>query len=396
MRIAIFAETFLPKWDGVANTICHLLEYLAAEGHESLMIAPEGAPDRYADTPILGQPCFALPWYPALRLVAPRPNLGLEIHEFRPDIIHLVNPALLGACGLRRAREANVPVVASYHTDLPGYLDKYNLAAFRDFVWNYFRWIHNQADLNLCPTATVKRQLEAQGFERMEIWGRGVDCSRFTPDKRQREWRERLSAGHPQAPLLVYVGRLAFEKRVDVLRAVMSDLPDVRLAIVGDGPERPALEALFAGTNTVFTGVLRGDELACAYAAGDIFVFPGENETFGNVVLEAMASGLPVLVAAHGGLRDHTHNGHNGFQFEPGNGAQLATLVRWLLADPSYRARLASNALAYARAMTWQGNLDGLMARYEHLVRARRREWPVEGGFSGATGAPACKATSSA
>lgn len=374
MRVAIFAETFLPKWDGVANTTCHLLDHLAARGHESLMIAPEGAPASYANTPILGRPCFALPMYPALRLVTPRPGLGSEILDFKPDIVHLVNPALLGISGLHRAREAGVPVVASYHTDLPGYLEKYNLTAFRDFVWNYFRWLHNQADLNLCPTRFIRRQLAERGFERLEIWGRGVDSQVFRPARRSRLWRERLTAGHPDAPLLVYVGRLAIEKRVEVIRPVLEELPHVRLAVIGDGPERARLEGVFAGTNTVFTGYLTGDDLPDAYAAGDVFVFPGENETFGNVVLEAMASGLPALVASHSGLKDHTRNGWNGFQFEPGNGAQLATLVRWLLSDPDYRARLAANALDYARGLTWEQNLDGLIGHYERLVATRRRD----------------------
>ena len=376
MRIAIFAETFLPKWDGVANTVCHLLDHLAERGHESMMIAPEGAPERYAETRILGRPCFPLPMYPALRLVAPRPNLGAEIFAFRPDIVHLVNPALLGVSGLHRAREAGVPVVASYHTDLPGYLEKYNLTVFRDFVWNYFRWLHNQADLNLCPTRFIQRQLEERGFERVRIWGRGVDSRLFNPARRSRIWRDRLTNGHPEALLLLFVGRLAIEKRVDVLRPILDSLPDVRLAIVGDGPERDNLEALFAGTNTVFTGCLRGEDLADAYAAGDIFTFAGENETFGNVVLEAMASGLPVLVAAHSGLRDHTHNGTNGFQFEPGNAAQLTTLVRWLMTDPQYRTQLAAGAVAYARRLTWESNLDGLLAEYERTIENAREAAP--------------------
>lgn len=212
--------------------------------------------------------------YPALRLVTPRPGLGTEILDFKPDIVHLVNPALLGISGLHRAREAGVPVVASYHTDLPGYLEKYNLTAFRDFVWNYFRWLHNQADLNLCPTRFIRRQLADHGFERLEIWGRGVDSHVFTPERRSLI-ALKLTNGHINAPLLLYVGRLAVEKRVEVLRPLLTELPDVRLAIVGDGPERGRLEALFAGTNTVFTGYLRGDDLTAAYAAGDIFVFPG-------------------------------------------------------------------------------------------------------------------------
>lgn len=372
MRVAIFAETFLPKWDGIANTTCRLLEHLAERQVETLMFAPEGAPARYAATPIIGQPCFPLPFYPELRLAQPRAGLGAELADFAPDVVHLINPALMGIAGLRRAKELGVPVVASYHTDIPGYLDKYNLQLFRDFVWGVFRWIHNQADLNLCPSPWIQRQLCDQGFRRVGIWGRGVDCQLFNPSRRSAAWRERLTEGHPEAPLLIYAGRLALEKRIDVLRPVLDEVPGVRLAVLGDGPERASLAAMFAGTPTVFTGKLDGEDLAAAYAAGDIFTFPGENETFGNVVQEAMASGLPCLVAAHSGLRDRVRNGVDGFQFEPGNSAQLATLVRWLLSDDDFRNELAANALAFARTQTWEANLDGLQAQYEGLVATRR------------------------
>lgn len=373
MRVAIFAETFLPKWDGIASTTCRLLEHLERRGVESLMFAPEGAPARYAGTPIIGEPCFPLPFYPELKLAQPRAGLGDELADFRPDVVHVINPALMGAAGLRRARELDVPVVASYHTDIPGYLEKYNLTLFRELLWGVFRWLHNQADLNLCPTEWIRRQLVGQGFERVDIWGRGVDCDLFCPARRDRTWRERLTGGHPDAPLLIYAGRLALEKRIDVLRPVLDAVPQVRLAILGDGPERANLEALFAGTPTVFTGKLDGTDLAAAYAAGDIFTFPGENETFGNVVQEAMASGLPCLVAAHSGLRDRVRNGVDGFQFEPGNSAQLATLVRWLLRDADFRAELAAGALSFARTRTWEANLDGLLDKYAAVAATRDR-----------------------
>lgn len=384
MRVAIFAETFLPKWDGVANTTCRLLEHLERHGIETLMFAPEGAPATYAATPIIGQPCFALPFYPELRLAQPRPGLGGELAGFKPDIVHLINPALMGMVALKRARELNVPVIASYHTDIPGYLDKYNLALFREFVWSVFRWIHNQADLNLCPTPWIQKQLWAQGFQRVDIWGRGVDSQIYNPCRRTDQWRKRLTGGRPEVPLLIYAGRLAIEKRVDVLRPVLAGIPGIRLAILGDGPERANLESLFAGTATVFTGRLTGEDLAAAYASGDIFVFPGENETFGNVVLEAMASGLPCLVAAHSGLRDRVRNGVDGFLFEPGNSAQLATLVRWLLQDNAYRLELGRKALAFARTQTWQANLEGLLGKYESTIDGRRignrrREMQVAG-----------------
>ncbi len=372
MRVAIFAETFLPKWDGVAHTTCRLLEHLQRRDVASLMFAPEGAPPSYAATPIVGQPCFSVPFYPELRLAQPRAGIGQELSDFRPDLVHLINPALMGMAGLKRARELGVPVVASYHTDIPGYLEKYNLTLFRDVVWGVFRWIHNQADLNLCPSPWIQRQLAEQGFERVEIWGRGVDCALFNPQRRCPTWRARLTGGQPDRPLLIYAGRLALEKRVDVLRPVLDSIPGLSLAILGDGPERARLEHLFAGTATVFTGRLSGDDLAAAYATGDIFTFPGENETFGNVVLEAMASGLPCLAAAHSGLRDRVRNGVDGFLFEPGNSAQLATLVRWLLQDNAFRADLAANALAFARTQTWQANLDALLDMYEGVLAGKQ------------------------
>jgi glycosyltransferase involved in cell wall biosynthesis len=297
--------------------------------------------------------------------------MGEELAAFRPDVVHLVNPFSMGYVGLKRAREVGAPVLASYHTDIPGYLQKYGFGLFTELGWSVFRWLHNQADLNVCPTLACREELEEHGFERVEIWGRGVDSELYHPGRRSRAWRERLTEGHPEAPLLVYVGRLAHEKRVDVVRPVLDELPHARLAIVGDGPLRDELDELFAGTNTVFTGYLRGDDLAAAYAAGDVFVFPGENETFGNVVLEAMASGLPVLAAGIGGPRDHVHSAQNGFLFEPGNSAQLVTLVRWLLMDEAFRLRLASNARAYAEGQTWESILDGLVGKYERLAAAR-------------------------
>ena len=283
MRVAIFSETFLPKWDGVANTVCHLLQHLSDQGHETLMYAPQGAPSSYANTPIIELPSYPLPWYRDLRLVPPRKGMATEIFDFAPDIVHVVNPALLGLIGMRRAHKLGVPVLASYHTDLPGYTDKYGLGLFNEPLWSYFRWVHNQADLNVCPSEFTRQELLEHGFERVEIWGRGVDTEQYSPAHRHRSWRAHLSGGHPEAPLLVYVGRLAIEKRVDVIRPVLDAFPDHRLAIVGDGPLRGELEDLFAGTNTTFTGFLQGRDLARAYAAGDVFVFPGEHETFGNV-----------------------------------------------------------------------------------------------------------------
>lgn len=371
MRVAIFAETFLPKWDGVANTLCHLLEYLAQREVPSFMFAPEGAASRYADTPIVGLPSFAFPFYRDLKLVPPLVNVEQALAAFQPDVVHLVNPAFLGLVGLRHARTLGVPVVASYHTDLPGYAEAYGVGLLRDTLWAYFRWLHNQADLNLCPSDFTRRQLASQGFERLGVWSHGVDTDLFNPCHFDPEWRHRLTGGHPSQPLLLYVGRLAPEKRVDLLRPIFKALPDARLAIVGDGPLRSELEAHFAGTDTVFTGFLTGKALSSAYASADLFVFPSASETFGNVILEAMASGLPTVAAAAGGPVDLVAHDVNGLLFPAEDIDALVTCVQRCVLHPGYRHRLRQAALTFARSQSWEIVLDKLLEDYANVVENR-------------------------
>ncbi|MFL7790968.1 MAG: glycosyltransferase, partial [Anaerolineae bacterium] len=209
-------------------------------------------------TQIVGLPCFSFPFYPGLRLVSPLVKVEKELEAFRPDLVHVVNPVFLGLAGLRHAQTMGLPVVASYHTDIPGYAERYGMPYMREPLWSYFRWIHNQADLNLCPSQFTKEELVAHRFERVRIWGRGVDTDRFSPSHRTDEWRHRLSGGDPGAPLLLFAGRLAPEKRADWLRPLLDAAPEARLAIIGDGPARSDLEELFDNTHTVFTGYLEG------------------------------------------------------------------------------------------------------------------------------------------
>ena len=380
MRIALYTETFLPKYDGVTNTLCYLLEYLAERGHASIMFAPKGAPPRYAATQIVGLTGINFPLYPELRLVPPLVGAQDELATFRPDVVLLVNPCSLGLAGLRQGRALHVPVAASYHTDLPGYAERYGFTMLRDPLWAYLRWLHNQADLNLCPSRFTQAELQEHGFERVHVWGHGVDGERFHPRHRDCAWRERLTHGHPDAPLLLYVGRLALEKRVDWLRRVLDALPEAHLAIVGDGPTRPELETLFAGTNTTFTGYLRGSDLSQAYASADVFAFPSANETFGNVVLEAMASGLPVVVPRSGGPVDHVFEGVNGILTDPADPDDLIRGVRRLVDDPLHARRLGVGARAYAETQSWDAILDSLLDNLTSLIhssryRARSAPW---------------------
>jgi phosphatidylinositol alpha 1,6-mannosyltransferase len=364
MRIALFTETFLPKVDGVVNTLCHLLDHLAQRGHRSLLFAPRGGPSYYAETKVIGLPRISMPGYPELRLVPPWVRVLPELRDFTPHIVRLVNPFTLGLTGQLAARRLGVPTVASYHTDIPGCLQRWHLGMFSPAVNAYLRMLHNRADLNLSPSRATMRMLEEKGFKDVRVWRRGVDTARFHPDKKTDAWRLRLSHGEPQKTLLLYVGRVSFEKRIDWLRPVLAALPGTRLAVVGDGPARKNLERRFSGTPTIFTGYLHGEELSRAYAAADIFVFASQYETVGNVILEAMASGLPVVAPRSGGLLDHVTHGENGLLFDPNDREDLVEAVRHLVSHPSRMRAMGSEGRKYVELHDWSSTLDALLEDY--------------------------------
>lgn len=368
MRIAIFSETFLPKVDGIVNTLCHLLEHLAVRGHEAILFAPEGGPEIYAHTPVYGFPAHPFPIYPELRFVAPTVEVKPILQEFNPDLIHIINPVSLGLTGMGYAKTMGIPLVASYHTDVPGFATRWGMGFLAEPLWGYFRLIHNQADLNLCPSRVTQRELIEHGFRRVKVWGRGVDSDLYSPTKRTVEWRRTLSGGELEKPLLLYVGRVSQEKRIDWLRPMLDVVPDVRLAIVGDGPARLELEELFAGTPTVFTGYLAGEDLASAYAVADQFVFPSANETLGNVVLEAMASGLPVVAPRSGGVLDHVEHGITGLLFDTDDTNDMIAAVRQLLEHPAYSRQLGQTGRKRVENRSWASILDKLLAEYQALL----------------------------
>ena len=369
MRIAFFTETFLPKVDGVVNTLCHLLNHLAERGHEALVFAPRGGPARFAQAEVVGLPWFPCPLYPEMRLAPPVANISPRLKSFRPDFVHVINPVMLGLAGLWLGKRLRLPIVASYHTDLPGFATRWGWGALSTTLWNYLRRLHNQANLNLCPSRYTQAELKAHGFKRVRVWGRGVDTALFHPARRSAEWRSRLSGGRPEAPLLLYVGRLAREKRVRWLGPVIEALPGARLAIVGDGPERGNLEKLFASQAVNFLGYLRGQALAQAYAAADIFVFPAANETLGNVVLEAMASGLPVIAPASGGVLDHVVDGQTGRLFAPEAQPELIAHAQDLTMDPATARALGHGGRAHAEKNTWPMVFDRLLDDYQKVLR---------------------------
>jgi glycosyltransferase involved in cell wall biosynthesis len=373
MRIALFTETFLPKLDGIVSILCLALRHLRDQGHQALVIGPPDMPTEYAGARCVGAGGPRFPLYPEVRMNLPRRRIGQALRAFRPDLVHVVNPVFLGPTGIAYARYRGLPLVASYHTDVPGYARHYGYPWGEPLLWTIFRALHNRADLNLVPSSAVLRQVRAHGFRRVRWWRRGIDTERFRPGLRDAAMRERLSGGHPGDFVILYAGRIAKEKGVERLRAPLAELPGVRLALVGGGPEFEQIRALYAGAPAVFTGFLDGDDLVRAFASADALVFPSTNETFGLVALEAMACGLPVIASLAGGLVDILQDGVNALVYDPGDPASLAARIRQLQGSPELRARLSAGALAHARGRRWQATMDQLIGFYELALRAHRR-----------------------
>lgn len=368
MRIALFTETFLPKVDGIVTRLRHTIDHLQRSGDRVLILCPEGGLTEYKGAQIHGLSWMPLPWYPELKMAFPRPEIGEVLQKFQPDIVHVANPAILGLGGIYYAKTMKIPLVASYHTHLPKYLQHYGLGMLEPVLWEMLKGAHNQAALNLCTSTAMVSELRSHGIERVDLWQRGVDTELFDPELASPEMRWRLTQGHPESPLLLYVGRLGAEKEIDRIKPVLEAIPNARLALVGDGPHRAALEAHFADTPTHFVGYLHGVELASAFASADAFIFPSRTETLGLVLLEAMAAGCPVVAAGTGGIIDIVTSEVNGYLFDPTDeeGAIAAT-VR-LLENSEQRETLRRNARAEAERWGWDAATGQLRRYYQGIM----------------------------
>jgi len=318
VKIAFFTETFLPKVDGIVTRLTKTIDNLVQNGDEIVVFCPEGCPTEYKGAKIIGVAAMPLPLYPELKLGLPGPAVSDALENFKPDLIHVVNPAVLGLGGIWLAKSNNIPLIASYHTHLPKYLEHYGMGMLEPLLWELLKAAHNQALLNLCTSTAMVEELESKGIKRTALWQRGVDTETFKPEFRNQKMRNKLLGKYPDKnSLLIYVGRLSAEKQIERIKPVLEEIPDACLALVGDGPYRNQLEKIFENTQTNFIGYLSGEELASAYASGDIFLFPSSTETLGLVLLEAMAAGCPVIGANKGGIPDIINDGVNGCLYDP-------------------------------------------------------------------------------
>ena len=393
MRIAIITENFLPKVDGVTRTLARLLEHLQATSHQVLVLGPESDMTTYAGAEIVGT--FGVPFfpYPELKFNFWRPLFTRKLIDFNPDVIHLVDPVFLGAFGLAAVRYylPHVPIVSSYHTNLAVYCDHFGFGFLTSIMWRWNQFCHSFSRFVACPSPSTMTILTEHGFDHVRIWPRGVDISLFSPSLRSQELRAQwmdlpLSYANSKSVIL-YVGRVSFEKNinlvVDAYRGM--DHSQCHLVIVGHGPAFDEIQRT-CSTNAIpvtFTGYLQGKDLSQAYASADMFAFPSVTETFGQVVLESMASGLPVVGLEAEGVKDLVDHQRTGLLLNTEGLAmqdqvtQYRGLLETLVTQKQTCAKMRREAIMEAKRYTWFEAMDCMVQVYENAMGCSEDELPT-------------------
>jgi len=310
--------------------------------------------------------------YPELKFSLPNfLKIKSKLTEFKADLFHLITPFNIGLTGLYAARQTETPIVASYHTNFDQYLDYYQINFLEKAAWKYLRWFHDQALRNYCPSEETKKELAKRDFINLDIWGRGIDAELFSPEHKSQKFIRKN--GLEDKISLLYVGRLAREKNLSLLIESFKRLNQkykkkIELIITGDGPELSRLKNEMP-ENVIFTGFKNGIELSQIYASADIFAFPSVTETYGNVVIEAMASGLPVVAVLAGGVKENLINNYNGLAVEKDEAAEFTARLEELIVNHKLRKSLAHNARQYALEQRWDQVFEELEQSYQKVIQ---------------------------
>lgn len=375
MRLTLVTETYFPQINGVSRTLGELVRCMKECGDAVQVVHPDyGRPPRDAEDYLVRS--VTAPFYRDLRLpIPPFGSVHRAIDRFRPDLIHVATEGMLGWSVLKRSLRRGIPVVSSFHTNFDQYSRHYRVGWARGTIWRYLRWFHNQTVETYAPSQSTIAGLELKGFERLVLWPRGVDGSLFRPDRPGRfAVRERLGWRRDDF-VIGSVSRIAPEKNIgylaEALQIVASERPAARALLVGDGPSRGEMEARL-GASVRFVGCQIGRALADHYAACDLFAFASRTETFGNVVLEALASGLPVVGVRAGGVADVVRHGATGILVEPdGPPRRFADALISLVDRPERCAAMKRAAREHASSQSWDAVMADLRRCYLAAVGGR-------------------------
>jgi glycosyltransferase involved in cell wall biosynthesis len=369
LRVAYFAGTMRPGHDGVTRVLYRLADGLARHGVDGIFVSPIIPEITDRAVPMFRVPSVVFPLYRDYRVALPGAvHFERRLRDFRPDLIHINSPCSLGYAAVTHGRRHGIPVVATYHTHFASYAKYYGVKALESVSWSYLRTLYNRCDRTYVPSLPILEELREKGIRNLEHLPHGVDPQAFHPAYRSEAWRARVAPGGTQ--VLLYAGRLVWEKDLKTLmetvRILRSRRSDWRLVLVGDGPARKALQE--GMPEAAFLGHQSGRDLATAFASSDVFVFPSTTETFGNVTLEAMASGTVPVCVREGGAWSMIQDGANGLVARPRDPEDFARRIEYLLDHPHRRAAMAEQALAYSRTQTWDEILCRLVAGYREVL----------------------------
>ncbi|MGY5318170.1 glycosyltransferase family 4 protein [Neomicrococcus lactis] len=380
MRIAVVAESFLPHMNGVTNSVIRVLRHLRSQGHDVLVIAPaqswsgplrdaESTPEEVEGFPVVKLPALPLNGYPNVRVAAGTVSRVRRILAgFSPDVVHVASPFVLGWRAIQAAQQLGLPTISIYQTEIPAYAGRYGLPWLEDVLWSHVKLMHDSSTVNLVPSSYSMRQLRDLGIRRVHYWRRGVDQEQFNPSRRSEEFRAKAAPNGEK--LIGFVGRLAAEKQVADL-AVLDDLPGTRLVIVGSGPLKDELRPKLP--NAYFAGFLGGNDLGEAVASFDLFVHPGESETFCQTIQEAMSARVPVVAVGRGGPLDLVDSSRTGWLYKPGDLEDLRSRVQDLIYDDVKREAFAVAAHESVAGRIWEAICDQLIAHYERAIQVKSR-----------------------
>lgn len=372
MRVAIVTESFLPSLNGVTNSVLRVIDTLTHEGHEVAVFAPTSPGSTFRGVPVTTCPSVVLGGFP---IAIPTPALAAALEAFGPDIVHVAAPFWMGGEAIAWADRRGIPSVAVYQTDVAGYMKRYGLDFAAPIIDAITANIHRLATLNLVPTPLGEEYLQRLGVGSIDVWGRGVDLELFHPSRRasaavtalRRRWA-------PDGEVLIgYVGRLAPEKQVGRM-VELCEIPNARIVIVGDGPDRGELEERFQGHPVTFTGQLSGEALADAYAAMDIFVHCGTEETFGQTIQEAHASGVVVVAPNSGGPRHLVRHGDTGYLVDATRWGAFCEAVAVLVEHEPLRVQMATRARESVLGKSWEANNQRLLAHYARALEMKHSD----------------------
>ncbi|AHF66092.1 glycosyltransferase family 4 protein [Pseudomonas cichorii] len=383
LHVTLITETFTPEINGVANTLGRLCDGLRLRGHQVELIRPrQGEEAGFAADDLMLCRGWPIPGYPGLQWgQSSMHKLLRRWQRRRPDVLYIATEGPLGLSALRAARRLGIAVISGFHTNFPQYTQQYGMGFITRLLTHYLRWFHNRSRMTLVPSISQKMELERRGFERIELLSRGVDSQLFHPSRRSQALRENWGLQVGDTAIL-HVGRLAPEKNLGLLKTCFETLKasyprrTLKLIVVGDGPQRAPLEQQIP--DAIFCGTQRGEALAAHYASGDLFLFPSLTETFGNVVLEALASGLGVVAYDEAAAGQHIRHGHNGALAMPGDEEAFIDAARWLVEDSEALRRVRLNARKHASRQGWTTIIDQFEQQLLSVNDSEARERSVK------------------